>query len=232
MQTVINTEHYTHAFFRKELKNRFLCEVDINGVSTVCYVPSSCHLSNFLKLEGKEVLLVKTKTKGARTEFALFAVQYRRSYIILNSSLANSTVENNIHSRRFSYLGKRNNVYKEHYVDDYKCDLFLEDTNTIIEIKSVISTETTAIFPTVFSERSLSQLNRIRDFLRKGINVHYIIVSLNPYVKKVKINPDSLFYEMFNQCVGLGMTVVALSCKLRDDRTIIQSFLPILIEKR
>lgn len=53
MQTVLNPEYKT-GIFKQELKNRFLCEVEIDGESTVCYVPSSCHLSNFLSLQGKK----------------------------------------------------------------------------------------------------------------------------------------------------------------------------------
>ena len=65
MQTVLNPEYKT-GIFKQELKNRFLCEVEIDGESTVCYVPSSCHLSNFLDLQGKSVLLVPTQSKNAR----------------------------------------------------------------------------------------------------------------------------------------------------------------------
>ena len=155
MQTVLTPEYKT-GIFKQELKNRFLCEVEIDGVSTVCYVPSSCHLSNFLKLKGKKVLLLPTQSKDTRTKYALFAVPFKKSHIILNSSLANKVVENNIHSRRFSFLGQRSHVIKEHYINGYKSDLFIQDTNTIIEIKSVISTEKLAFFPTVFSERSIN----------------------------------------------------------------------------
>ena len=60
--------------FVRELKNRFLCEVVIDGKVEVCYIPSSCHLSNFLQLEGKEVLLMPTVAKNSRTSFAVVAV--------------------------------------------------------------------------------------------------------------------------------------------------------------
>ena len=61
MQAASNSR-FTKGTFKKELKNRFLCEVQINGEDVVCYVPSSCHLSNFLQLEGKKVLLTPTQT--------------------------------------------------------------------------------------------------------------------------------------------------------------------------
>ena len=44
------SDNFKTGIFIRELKNRFLCEVEIDSESVVCYVPSSCHLSNFLKL--------------------------------------------------------------------------------------------------------------------------------------------------------------------------------------
>ena len=82
MQTVLSPDYKT-GIFKQELKNRFLCEVDIDGESTVCYVPSSCHLGNFLELHGKQVILVPTQSKGTRTKYSLFAIPYRKSYIVL-----------------------------------------------------------------------------------------------------------------------------------------------------
>lgn len=229
MQTTCNPEYIT-ATFIKELKNRFLCEVEIDGEHVVCYVPSSCHLSNFLKLEGKKVLLVPTQTKNTRTQYALFAVPYKKSYIILNTSMANKAIENSIHNRRFSDLGKRKTVIKEHYVEGYKSDLFISDTSTVIEIKSVLSTEDTAQFPTVFSERTLKQLEKIQNLMTKGYKVHYIIVSLNPYVKAIKIIQDTQFAKQFSSCYENGMSIAAYSCRLKNSSVFIEQEIPIFIE--
>ena len=229
MQTTCDPEYIT-ATFIKELKNRFLCEVEIDGEHFVCYVPSSCHLSNFLKLEGQKVLLVPTQTKNARTQYALFAVPYKKSYIILNTSMANRAIENSIHSRRFSALGKRKTVIKEHYVEGYNSDLFISDTSTVIEIKSVLSTEDTAQFPTVFSERTLKQLEKIQNLMTKGYKVHYIIVSLNPYVKAIKIIQDTQFAKQFSSCYENGMSISAYSCRLENASVFIEREIPIFIE--
>ncbi len=229
MQTTCDPEYIT-ATFIKELKNRFLCEVEIDGEHVVCYVPSSCHLSNFLKLEGQKVLLVPTQTKNARTQYALFAVPYKKSYIILNTSMANRAIENSIHSRRFSALGKRKTVIKEHYVEGYKSDLFISDTGTVIEIKSVLSTEDTAQFPTVFSERTLKQLEKIQNLMTKGYKVHYIIVSLNPYVKAIKIIQDTQFAKQFSSCYENGMSISAYSGRLKNASVFIEREIPIFIE--
>ena len=92
---------YTSGVFIRELKNRFLCEVKIDGKVEECYVPSSCHLSNFLQLEGKRVLLVPIQTPSSRTKYALFAVPFKKNYIVLNTSMANRAIESGLRGRRF-----------------------------------------------------------------------------------------------------------------------------------
>ena len=215
MQTTSNTD-FVIGTFRRELKNRFLCEVSIDGEDVVCYVPSSCHLSNFLKLEGKQVLLVPTQAPTARTRFALFAVPYKRNYILLNTSMANRAVESSIQSRRFSYLKKRKTAIKEHTLEGYKADLFLPDSNTVIEIKSVISLDPIGHFPTVYSERTLKQLELMLNLLHKGYKVCLIIVSLHPYLKELQIENNTAFYSALKKCIDAGLILKAYTSKMHN----------------
>ena len=78
--------------------------------------------------------------------------------LVKYTSLSNVVIEKGIHNRRFSYLGKRSLVQKEHSVEGYKADLYIPQTKTIVEIKSVLSEKDEAVFPTVFSERTQNQL--------------------------------------------------------------------------
>lgn len=212
----------------KELKNRFLCEVKIDGKVEECYVPSSCHLSNFLQLKGKRVVLIPTQGKNPRTKYALYAAPYRRNYIILNTSLSNVAIEKGIHNRRFSYLGKRSNVQKEHSVEGYKADLYIPKTKTIVEIKSVLSENDEAVFPTVFSERTQNQLKSIQEMLDKGYKVVFIIVSLNPYIKKLTIDISTEFYSELTRCIEKGMEIRAYTSYLKDYEIEIKKQIPLL----
>lgn len=207
--------------FKKELKNRFLCEVQINRKNVVCYVPSSCHLSNFLKLDGKSVLLIPTRTPKSRTPYSLFAVPYKRNYIVLNTSMANRAIECSIKERRFSYLGKRNDGIKEHTIDGYKTDLYLPSTKTIIEVKSIISLSSNAKFPTLYSERALKQFSAIFELLQKGYRVYYMIVSLHPYIKNVDIDTSTEFYAELLRCLNAGLIVKAYTSRLIGDNLVI-----------
>ena len=226
MQTTSNTG-FIIGIFKRELKNRFLCEVNIEGEDIVCYVPSSCHLSNFLQLEGKKVLLVPTKSKYTRTSYALFAVPYKRNYILLNTSMANRAVENSLRGRRFSFLGNRKNVIKEHMLAGYKTDLFLPDSNTAIEIKSVISLDNTAHFPTVYSERSIKQLEQILKMLHEGYNICFMIVSLHPYIRELQIDVNTEFYFLLKKCIEAGLLFKAYACRLQDGNPVIAKEIPV-----
>lgn len=217
MQTTFNSK-FVMGIYKRELKNRFLCEVQIDNEDVVCYVPSSCRLSNFLHLEGKLVLLVPIKTAKTRTQFALFAVPYKRNYLILNTSMANRAMEYSIGGRRFSFLGARKEVVKEHTVEGYKSDLYLPASNMLIEIKSIISYQESANFPTVYSERTINQLKTIYTILLKGYKVCFAIVSLHPYVKNIQIDKTTEFYSELVKCLNIGLILKAYTCRLQNDK--------------
>lgn len=61
-------QSFKHGIFKEELKNRFLCLVEIDGEDTLCYIPSSCRLSNFIVLSSHKVDLAERKG------YELFAV--------------------------------------------------------------------------------------------------------------------------------------------------------------
>lgn len=227
MQTV-NSNEIVEGYFIRELKNRFLCEVEVNSKLAVCYVPSSCHLSNFLDLQGKRVLLLPNKSKNTRTEYSLFAVPYRRSYIILNTSMANRAVEASICQRRFAFLGKRKSVKKEITTGGYKWDLLIEESSTLVEIKSVISTESSAIFPTVYSERTLKQLQIISERLSSGQKICFLIVSLNPYIQEICLNQGTEFYPALKSCVEQGLTLKGYTVRFKGSELVIDREIPVV----
>lgn len=222
------SEIYIKGIFQRELKNRFLCEVLIDGIPTECYVPSSCHLSNFLNLQEKEVLLIPNNSKTARTVFAVFAVPFKRNYLILNTSYANRAVEASFSKRYFAYLGKRKDIVREYTVQGYKTDFFIRDTNTIVEIKSIISTEKEGVFPTVYSERSIRQLQKLHELMNAGFKVCFIWVSLNPYLQKITLDTQSEFYENFKKCKEVGMTSDAFTCSLKNGQVLIRNRIPLM----
>jgi len=89
---MITIETPIEGIFKSESKNRFLCNVLVNGKLCECYIPSSSKLSPLVNLKGKKVLLTLNKGTNNRTKYSVFAVQHYRKYILLNLNIAASPV--------------------------------------------------------------------------------------------------------------------------------------------
>ena len=208
---------YVYGTFQAEIKNRFLCSVNIGGKDAVCYIPSSCRLSNFIDMTGRTVLLRPIETPNTRTAYAVYAVKYRKGFILLNLAQTNRVIEAQIRRRYFSFLGVRKKISHEYKIGNYKADLFIHDTNTLIEIKSTLSFSKKSTFPTVYSERAVKQLTEISRLLDEGYRACYILVSLNPSVKEITINSEiEDYYKEFMKCIEKGMTYCAFSIRLHE----------------
>lgn len=139
---IIDETRITAGIFQQELKNRFRCVVTIDGKDELCYVPSSCRLSNFIDLNGESVLLTPS-INSVTLPLTLFATAEKRKATILNLSIANEAVFEALKGRRFSFLGKRKSIRREVLLNGYKADIYIEDTRTAMEIKTIISSEKT-----------------------------------------------------------------------------------------
>lgn len=127
-------------------------------------------------------------------------------------------------------MGERKATKSECLVDGYKTDLYIEDTKTIVEIKSILSFRKEAVFPTVYSQRAIDQLLKINTLLDSGYSACYLFVSMNPSVKQVAVNRDIEEYSRaFNLCVAKGMKVKSVSLKLEDDNITISSSIKTII---
>lgn len=226
-------QDYILGTFVREEKNRFLCTVNINGVDEECYIPSSCRLENFIELAGKEVILHENMNKSSRTRFAVYAIHFKQNYILLRTAEANTIISDSISSRRFSFLGKRNEIVNEYKVDNYKADIYLPETKTVIEIKSIIATTKNAVFPTVYSERAIKQFEKIKILLSKGYKVVYIYVALCPYVNQVSLSMDKRLIEyscLFNECIRLGMDCKAYAIEVKEGKSRIRKEIEIVFD--
>ena len=214
LQTIEQLPGFRVGRFISESKNRFLCTIQVDGAEETCYIASSCRLDNFIDLRGKDVLLRRNTGRDSSTKYSILGVKHKRNYILLNTSWANRAVAADIHGRRFSYLGKRTEIKKESTINGYRSDFFIPRSKTIIEVKSVISTSDIAKFPTVFSERTLHQLDLIENLLLEGYKASFIIVSLNPYVKEIHLLENAECCTHIRRCCDQGLILKGYTCQL------------------
>lgn len=222
--------HRIKAKFIKEQKTRFLCDIMVDGKQEECYVPSSCKLSKLYDMSGREVLVCAQSKSNTRTKYSLFAIRNKSSWILLNLSYANHVIHRDITRRMFSFLGTRKSIFKERTVADYKADIYIADQNCIIEVKTLLSNESSATFPSVKSKRAIAQLEKLSNLLDRGYKVLYIITSLNPYVKHISLNKkDELYCSLFKECISKGMDCKAVSLRIIKKEPTVYSFLKIII---
>lgn len=217
------------AIFISELSNRFRCLVDIDGIETLCYVPSSCRLSNFIDLAGRTVLLTRLNSRS-QIEYSLYAVETDKGLVLLNLALANKVVLSQIHKRCFAFLGKRKHLRTELIVNGYKSDLYIEDTKTIVEIKTILSLDSSGHFPTVYPHRLINQLRKIETLLDAGGRVCYLFIALGPQIKRIYFDANQEFSELFDRCRAKGMVCRGYNICIHDDGISVLSKVKLMVD--
>lgn len=209
-------DELAEGIFIEESKNRFLCSVLIKEMIYECYVPSASKLRNYLNMKNKKVLLLKNNKNNLRTKYSIFAVKYYNKYIILNMSVINKILEEYL---REKYTFR--SIEREKYFHGYKSDLLvLGEIPIMIEAKGIISAKREIKFPTVYCQRAIDQLKKIRKLLIEGYKVEYYIISLSPTVKVVKINDDLKFKEytdLLISCIDLGMLFNGFNIEFKNN---------------
>lgn len=220
---------YKIGIFIRELENRFKAEVLIDGIVTICYVSSSCKLNKLIDLSEREVILKELDNSKTGLKYSIIAAKLGKKIVILNSNYANLAYEN--------YLCKKNhvpkivdiNIFREITVCGYKSDFFIQNENTIVEIKSVISNKKKLNFPQVKSERFNRQIKMIETLLKDGYKYKLILIGLNPEMKEIIF--DKEFNKLKTYCVDRNFSIEGYVCKLSNNMTpIIKGILDIHFE--
>jgi len=219
--------NYVEAVFLREEKPRFLCTVFLDGKEALCYVPSSCKLSSLIKLDGERVLLKPVESKSSKLRYALYAVMKQQGWILLNLAEVNKVIKDQIARRFFSYLGKRKEIQTEKIVEGYKADLFLPESHTVIEVKTVLTEEKIGRFSTLQAGRTVKQLEQLKGLLAKGYKVGYLIIALNPKTREITVTKD--LKELLQQCIAQGMQCHGYTLKHEAENLVISKKIPIIL---
>lgn len=193
--------------FVEECKSRFLCKVNIKDAEELCYVSSSSKLERFIKLQGREVLLIKNTGFGKRTKLTLHALKTREGYILLNLSYVNKLLLEEFSKPDSQYL-QGGMLYSEKKLSDkLKADFFIDgEEKIVVEAKGIISETAVAKLPSMKVERAILQLKQFEDLLKKGFQVHYYIVLMSSDIQMLKMDKEyKEFNKVFKSCMKKGM---------------------------
>lgn len=184
--------NWVKGIYKKEMPNRFRCEVDIGGKIYTCYQPLSFKLNKIMDPEEKEVLLTRISKEDTDLAYIVYAIGIdNNKFALLNLQLVNQIFRDNIDSRKFAFLGKRNNVICEKKIERLKTDLYVQDTNTVIEVKTIFSFDKEVLFPNIKSYRIQRQIEELTYLLEAGYKAVIIFAVLTPYPVKIIINREN-----------------------------------------
>lgn len=194
--------------FIKEAKTRFLCEIRVDNETELCYVPISCKLSNLIELKENEVLLL-LNNQNARTKYTLFAVKHNETYIMVNTVIANRLIYN-------YYLENKPEIKlkAECFIKNYKCDFYNEGNNLVIEVKSIISMNTSITLPNMNTKRAVEQLRKIKSLIRNGYKIEYYFLVLSEKPSNICIKRKSIYGKLLYECMNNGMDIICFHASI------------------
>ncbi|MGP1361399.1 MAG: DNA/RNA nuclease SfsA [Candidatus Fimenecus sp.] len=220
---------WTHTgIFVGEDTFRFHCRVLVYGVERLCYMPSNCKLGKIVSLVGREVYLKKYEGNSDKFEFVVQDVRYKNTVVLINLNYLNRVVEKQLHRKIFDFLGDREAIRREVAFGNYKSDFLIDDSDTIIEVKSLLSWESKADYPIKSVDRAVDQLDNILKIINEKYTFYYLLFSLSPYVKEVFINNrDTKYGERLLKCQKAGLKLRAFSIGYKDDEFYVKKEIPI-----
>jgi len=215
------TQKYIEGIFVEECKNRFLCMVEVDGTTEMCYVASSANLKNFLNLSGKTVLLSENKGKQTRTRYTLFAVKLRSQYALLNLNMINSFLDAGavylLGKQQIAQIAER----EKRITAEYKCDLFYGGNNpVVVEAKAVLSDCALVHFPSVQCYRNEKQLKALEQILDSGLDVYYCLVVISPTIKDIELRKNAAFLDALSRCIRAGMTLRVVRLNISSEKNV------------
>lgn len=202
MLNIIDFKLYK-AIFVSEGKNRFICNISYNNNVLECYVPITCKLSKLISLNNKEIL-IRASTKAAkRVKYTLFAVQNNKDYFIVDTGFANHIVK--------AILAEYKDLfYPEQVIDNYKCDFYSNTSKTLVEVKSIITSDKVLSIPNMKSQRAIKQLQSICSLLSKGYQAEYFIIAFAPQIEKIIFDTTKKVGQLLAEVTSLGGKITCI----------------------
>lgn len=188
--------------FLYESINRFRGEAILFGRKQEVYIASSVKLVNFIDLNNKPCLFLKLHK---RDKYKLIACDCYKDgkYTIVDLSLINDIVKSYFESQHLKVCSEKK------LTCNYRADLWIEEGNLGIEIKSVIL-DKIEIFPSHNTVRIYKQLDEICNLLKS--NKKFILLFVcNRMDIKLKFNvKDELFIKKLNEAIKRGLLLESL----------------------
>ena len=199
--------------------NRFIANVELDGVIHVCHVKNTGRCKELL-IPGRKVYLQESSNPLRKTKYDLVAVEKGDKLVNLDSQAPNQVVKEWLQAG-----GLYSNItwiHSEVKHGNSRVDFYIEDKNrkAFIEVKGVtLETNGIAAFPDAPTERGVKHIYHLIDAVKEGYEAYLIFVIQFKPVKYLIPNdvthPE--FGRALREAATAGVQILACDCIVTPD---------------
>lgn len=212
---------YIKAIFKKR-PNRFIAEVDIDGVEEIAYVPNTGRCKELL-VEGAAVYLLPSNDSKRKTRFTLHFVENRGHLVSLYSQEANKIVFDAIEKGKVPELLGYSNIQREKTIHDSRIDIYLSNfeegccgmltpkNECYVEVKGVtLVVGKEARFPDAPTKRGSKHLRELIKLKKEGFRAVVFFLIQHPLGESFRPNweNDLEFSETLKEAYENGVEIL------------------------
>lgn len=200
----------------KSRPNRFIAEVEVDGVLEIAHVPNTGRCRELL-VEDTVVWLEPSDNPNRKTKFSLHFVENKGVLVSLYSQQANSIVYDAIKSGKIKELQGYNYHQREKTVDNSRIDIHLSNDNEecYVEVKGVtLIVDGEARFPDAPTERGVKHLKELIKLKKDGNRCVVFFLIQHPIGKFFRPNwqNDPNFSRTLNDAYDAGVEILVYRC--------------------
>ena len=205
----------------KSRPNRFIANVEINGVPTVCHVKNTGRCKELLS-SGAAVYLEKSNNPDRKTAYDLIAVEKGNRLINMDSQVPNHAVAEWIKSG--GLLGENPVVKAESTFGNSRFDFYVESKNSdrkaYVEVKGcTLETDGVCMFPDAPTQRGIKHIEELVKCVESGFEAYIVFLVQMKDVKYFTPNyaTHKAFGEALKTAQSKGVKVLAFDSIVTPD---------------
>lgn len=211
--------------------NRFIAHVEIGGQVQVVHVKNTGRCRELL-VPGVRVWCQHSDNPARKTQYDLIAVQKGGRLINMDSQAPNAAAREWLAA---GGLGEIENLRAETIHGDSRFDFSftLGGKPCFLEVKGVtLEYDGVCAFPDAPTERGAKHLRGLSEAARQGYGAYVLFVIQMADVAYLHPNDrtDPNFGKALREAAEQGVTILAVSCQVREDTMEISGFVPVHLE--
>ena len=214
--------------------NRFIAEVEIDGIPEICHVKNTGRCKELL-IPGAVVYVNKVDNSNRSTKYDLIAVDKvnENGSLLINMDSYAPNIAFGEYLQQRAFLPSISHIKAEAKYGTSRFDFYVEtdSSKAFIEVKGVTLEENgIAMFPDAPTERGLKHLNELAACIADGYDAYVVFVIQMAGVSCFSPNykTHAAFGETLAKVIGMGVKALAFGCVVTPDSMEINKSIPIV----